>query len=136
MRHRKRGKDALILAQFLHVELLQIDEARAAHFAEAEDCNLAGLAANWGVACVRCIVLDKDSIRLASEITNLSIGCEGIVHQFALATGTPQFCHVSDLGKTVSVALPGGKIVYRALLRPSSLPLDRMRGHAAILPRQ
>jgi hypothetical protein len=37
-----------------------------------------------------------------------------------LATGTPQFCHVSDLGKTVS-ALPGGKVVYRALLRPSSL---------------
>jgi len=55
-------------------------------------------------------VLDKDSILLAGEITNLSIGCEGIIHQFALA----------DLGKTVS-ALPGGKVVYRALLRPSSL---------------
>jgi hypothetical protein len=54
------------------------------------------------------------------EIANLSIGCEGIVHQFALATGTPQFCHVSHLGKTVS-ALPGGKVVYSALLRPSSL---------------
>ena len=110
IRHKKRGKDALILARVSRVELLQIDEAREAHFAEAEDCNLACLAANWGVACVRCIVLDKDSILLAGEITNLSIGCEGIIHQFALA----------DLGKTVS-ALPGGKVVYRALLRPSSL---------------
>jgi len=121
MRHRKGGKDALILARVLRVDLLQIDEALEAHGAEAEACNLAGLAANWGVACVRCIVLDKDSIRIAGEIANLSIGCEGIVHQFALATGTPQFCHVSDLGKTVSVALPGGnKIVYRTLLRPLS----------------
>ena len=120
MRHRKGGKDALILARVLRVDLLQIDEALEAHGAEAEACNLAGLAANWGVACVRCIVLDKDSIRIAGEIANLSIGCEGIVHQFALATGTPQFCHVSDLGKTVSVALPGGKRVHHTLLRPSS----------------
>jgi hypothetical protein len=34
MRHRKRGMDALILARVLRVELLQIDEAREAHFAE------------------------------------------------------------------------------------------------------
>ena len=47
---------------------------------ESDDCNLADLAAKWGVTTVRCIVLVKDSIRIADEIANVSKGCEGIVH--------------------------------------------------------
>ena len=50
----------------------------------------------------------------------LSTGCEGFVHQFALATGVPHFCHVRDLNKSVSFTLPGGKIVHRTLRRPMS----------------
>ena len=42
------------------------------------------------------------------------------MHQFALATGVPHICHVRDLGKSVSVTLPGGKIVHRTLCWPMS----------------
>jgi hypothetical protein len=70
---------------------------------------------------VRCIVLDKDSIRIADEIANVSKGCEGIVHLFALKTGVPHFCHVSDVGKTVSFTLQDGKIVHPIFRRPLSL---------------
>ena len=40
------------------------------------------------------------------------------MHQFVLATGVPHFCHVKDLGKTVRVALPGGRSVHHTLCRP------------------
>ena len=87
---------------------------------EAKYCKLADLAAKWAVTRVRCFALDKTSIRIAGEIANLSTGCEGLVHQFALATGVPYICHVRDLGKSVSVTLPGGKIVHRTLCWPMS----------------
>ena len=54
--------------------------ARETYPHESDDCNLADLAAKWGVTTVRCIVLVKDSIRIADEIANVSKGCEGIVH--------------------------------------------------------
>jgi len=117
MRHRRNGKGALICARVLSAELLDVDQACAAFPREAEDCNLTDLAARWGVTFVRCIALDKDSIRIADEITNLSMGCQGIVHQFALKTGVPHFCHARDLGKTVSFTLPDGKVVYRSFRR-------------------
>ena len=122
MLHRRNGKDALVAAKVLKVELLNVDQAQEVYPREAEACNLAGLAVEWGVTSVRCIVLDKDSIRIADEIANLSAGCQGIVHQFALKTGVPHFCHVSDLGKTVSFTLPSGKIVLTILRRPVSSP--------------
>ncbi len=71
---------------------------------------------------MRCIVLDKDSIRIADEIANVSKGFEGIVHQFALKTDVPHFCHVSDVGKTVSFSLQDGKIVHPIFRRPLSSP--------------
>ena len=95
MRHRRNGKDALVFARVLKAEPLDVDHARE---------------------------MDKDSIRIAHEIANLSKGCEGIVHQFALKTGVPHFCHVSDLGKTVSFTLPDGNIVHPIFRRPLSLP--------------
>jgi hypothetical protein len=39
----------------------------------------------------------------------------------------PQFCHVSDLGKSVSVKLQGGRIEHRTLCRPMSLRCSDMR---------
>ncbi len=71
--------------------VLDADQACAAFPLEAEDNNLTDLAARWGVTFVRCIILDKDSIRIADEIANLSMGCQGVVHQFALKTGVPHF---------------------------------------------
>ena len=78
--HRRNGKDALVFARILKVELLDVDHARETYPHESDDCNLADLAAKWGVTSVRCIVLEKDSIRIADEIANVSKGCEGIVH--------------------------------------------------------
>ncbi len=75
----------------LSAELLDVDQACAAFPREAEDNNLTDLAARWGVTFVRCIILDKDSFRIADEIANLSMGCQGVVHQFALKTGVPHF---------------------------------------------
>ena len=68
---------------------------------------------------MRCIVLDKDRIRIADEVANLSTGCRGIVHQFALKTGVPHFCHVSDLGKMVSFTLQDGRIVHHTFRKPA-----------------
>ena len=122
MRHRRSGKDALVFARVVKVELLDVDHARETYPSESDDCDLTDLAAKWGVTSVCCIVLDKDSIRMADEIANLSKGCEGIVHQFALQTGVPHFCHVSDLGKTISFTLPNGNQVHLIFRRPLSSP--------------
>ena len=119
MSKRRKGKDTLVFARVSDVQLLDVDQARAAYPREAEDCNLTDLAAKWGVTSVRCIVLDKESIRIADEVSNLSIGCQGIVHQFALKTGVPHFCHVSDLGKLVRITLPDGRIVHHTLRKPA-----------------
>ena len=122
MRHRRNGQDSLVLARVREVGLLDVDRARETFPRESADCSLADLAAKWAVTSVRCIVLVKDSIRIAGEIANVSKGCEGIVHQFALKTGVPHFCHVSDLGKTVSFALPDGNVVHPTFRRPLSSP--------------
>ena len=64
MRHRRRGKDDLILARVLRVEVLDVSEACTAHPHEAEDCKQDELAAKWAVTSVRCFALDKASIAL------------------------------------------------------------------------
>ena len=53
------------------------------------------------------------------------------MHQFALSSGVPQFCHVSDLGKLVSVTLPGGMIEHSILCLPMSLCRSDSRVHSA-----
>jgi hypothetical protein len=122
MRRRRNGQDSLVLARVREVGLLDVDRAREAFPRESDDCNLAVLAAKWGVTSVRCIVL----VRIAGEIANVSKGCEGIVHQFAanfaLKTGVLHFCNVSDLGKTNGFALPGGTVVHPTFRRPLSSP--------------
>ena len=105
------------------MELLHVYKASKRYPSEAEDCRLPALAAKWarGVTFVRCIVLDSHSIRIADEIVNLSRGCLGIIHQFALKTGEPHFCHISDSGKQVSFTLSDSKIVYPIFHLPLSL---------------
>ena len=121
MRHRRNGKEPLIIARVSRVELLHVNKSSKRYPREAEDCRLPALATQWGVTFVHCIVLDSHSIRNADEIANLSLGCLGIIHQFALKTGQPHFCHVSYLGKTVSFTLSDSKIVYPMFHRPWSL---------------
>ncbi len=75
MRRRRNGQDSLVLARVLEVGLLDVDRARETFPRESADCNLADLAAKWGVTSARCIVLVKDSIRIAGEIANVSKGC-------------------------------------------------------------
>jgi hypothetical protein len=133
MSYRRQGKDTLVCARVSDVQLLDVDQARAAYPREAEDCNLADLAAKWGVTSVRCIVLDKDSIRIADEVANLSTGCQGIVHQFALKTGVPHFCHVSDLGKTVSFTLPDGRIVHHTFRKPACDSRERSTDESTLI---
>ena len=109
IRHRRTGKDDLIFARVLRVEVLEVREACKVYAREAEDCKQADLAAKWAVTRVRCFMLDKASIRIAGEIANRAL---------------PHFCHVRDLGKSVSVILPAsiilpaGKIVHCTLRRP------------------
>ena len=137
MRHRRRGNDRLIHARVSRVDVLDVGKACMVYASacESADCRLAELAARWAVTRVRCFALEKSSIRIAGEncreIANLSRGCESIVHQFALSSGVPQFCHVSDLGKSVSVTLPGGRIEHRILCRPMSLCGSDSRVHSA-----
>ena len=139
MRHRRNGKESLVIARVSRVELLLVDTARKRYPREAEHCRLPALAAKWGVTFVRCIVLDSHSIRIADEIVNLSRGCLGIIHQFALKTGEPHFCHVSDLGKTVSFTRSDSKIVYPIFRRPLSLhaydstPIECSAGDTTII---
>jgi len=71
-------------------------------------------AQKWPNGMVRCIILGN--ARLAPEYVNLSAGSLGFVGQFVLSTGTPRFCHRTDLGKTVEVALPGGRTAHRSLV--------------------
>ena len=80
MRHRRNGKELLVIARVSRVELLLVDTARKRYPREAEHCRLPALAAKWGVTFVRCIVLDSHSIRIADEIVNLSRGCLGVIH--------------------------------------------------------
>ena len=119
--HRRKGHNELITARVLKIETLDVEIALKKYSFAAEQADLTGLAAKWGVTEVRCIVLDKHSIRLAREIVNLSKGCLGMVRQFALKTVVPHFCHKDDLGKFIRVPLPRGKIVVRQLCVPLSL---------------
>ena len=91
------------------------------------------------IRALRCIVLDSNSISIVDEIVNLSRGCLGTIHQFALKTGEPHFCHISDSGKQVSFTLSDSKIVYPIFHLPLSLqaydstPIECSAGNTKIL---
>lgn len=110
------------MARAFSIKTVYVEMARKAYPFAAEQADLTGLAAKWGVTAVRCcIALDKDNIRLAREFVNLFKGCLGMVRQFALNTGVPHFCHKDDVGKIVRVPLSSGKIVFHQLFVPLSL---------------
>ena len=124
VRHRRNGEDALVFALVSKKsELLDVDHAWRTYPREAEGCQLDALAATWGTSSIRCIPLDKDSIRVGYEYVNLSRGCLGFVHQIAHDSGVPHFCHADDLGKTLSITMPGGKTV-QVCFRPPRLAVS------------
>ena len=135
-RHRRKGKDTLVFVRVSKApELLPVEEAMRRYPDEADECNLKDLARAWGVSFVYCIPLDKESIRDAHEMRNLSGGVLGFVHQIAYDTGIPHFCHKDDEGKTVPFARRDGTIVditFRtALLDCASKVCDARGGRAA-----
>ena len=60
-----------------------------------------------------CIVIRN--VRLAPEFAMLGPGNFGALRQFSHKDCRPQFCHVTDLGKTVTVEHKG-KAVQRTML--------------------
>jgi hypothetical protein len=56
--------------------------------------------------------LDKNSLRVASEIRNLAAGNLGLLRQFNDRAGTARFCCSVDFGTTAVVRLSKGKVVY------------------------
>lgn len=70
--HRRKGRSELIMARAFSIKTVYVEMARKAYPFAAEQADLTGLAAKWGVTAVRCcIALDKDNIRLAREFVNL-----------------------------------------------------------------
>ncbi len=69
---------------------------------EANACDLETLCKRWrrGNGTVQCLVLDKNSLRVASKVCNLEAGNLGLLRQINDRTGTARFCCSVDLGKT------------------------------------
>ncbi len=54
---------------------------------------------------MQCLVMDKNSLRVASEVRNLAAGNLGLLRQFNDRAGTARFCCGVDLGKMAMVRL-------------------------------
>lgn len=100
--HRRSGKTGLLLATVKEVFTLPIKEACCRFPKEAEACNLLG---RWRRSTVACIVVGN--IRLAPEYALLGPGNLGCLRQFSVESCRPQFCHVEDLGRAVTVVHKG-----------------------------
>jgi hypothetical protein len=98
--------ETMLLAQVVEIVDLPCREACLRFPVEAGACRLSRMARSWTGGKVRCIVLSR--ARPATDYVNLSAGCLGFVSQFESTTGTPRFCHVSDLHKTIEVTLNSG----------------------------
>ena len=97
--HRRKGHNEQIMSRVLKIETLDVEIARKKYPFAAEQAGLTDLAAKWGVNEMRCIVLDKHSIRLAREIVNISKGCLGMVRQstWRHAIGNRGICGLLEL---------------------------------------
>jgi hypothetical protein len=98
--------ETMLVAEVVEIVDLPCREACLRFPVEAGACKLSSMARSWRGGKVRCIVLS--GARPAADYINLSAGCLGFVSQFESTTGTPRFCHVSDLHKTMAVTLNSG----------------------------
>ena len=72
---RRKGRTELIMAVVLGIYVLSCSEALARFPVEARACNLEALCKRWRCDnTVQCLVLDKNSLRVASEVRNLAAG--------------------------------------------------------------
>ena len=83
-----------------------------AHFpVEAHACDLETLCKRWRCnSTAQCLVLDKNSLRVASEVSNLAAGNLGLLRQINDRAGTARFCCSADVGKTALVRPSTGKM--------------------------
>jgi hypothetical protein len=114
--------ETMLVAEVVEIVDLPCREACLRFPVEAGACKLSSMARSWRGGKVRCIVLS--GARPAADYINLSAGCLGFVSQFESTTGTPRFCHVSDLHKTMAVTLNSGLTVYRILKRSWPLTVN------------
>jgi hypothetical protein len=105
---RRIGNTDLVCAEVAEVCRLSCEAAYARFSVEAVACNLERMCSRWGCSTVICYVLQPDTIRKATELVNLAEGNQGILKQITGTTGSPRFCHVSDLGKCMLVQLRTG----------------------------
>ena len=112
----------MLVAEVVEIVDLPRREACLRFPVEAGACKLSRMARSWKGVKVRCIVLS--GARPATDYVNLSAGCLGFVGQFESTTGTPRFCHVSDLHKTMAVTLNSGLTVSSILKRSWPLTVN------------
>ena len=106
---RRSGLTGLLLAEVRDVCTISIAKAYIRFPKEAKACNLSE---RWDSPTVACIVVQN--VRLAPEFVMLGPGNLGALRQFSHKHCSPQFCHVTDLGKTVTVEHKG-KAVQRTI---------------------
>ena len=110
---RRKGGTELLMAGVSGIYVLSCSEAYAHFPVEARACDLESLCKRWrGNNTVQCLVLDKNSLRVASEVRNLAAGNLGLLRQINDRAGTARFCCSVDLGKTAMVRLSTGKLVH------------------------
>jgi hypothetical protein len=124
---RRSGLTDLLLAEVREVCRIPIAEASRRFPKEAKACDLS---ARWDSPTVACIVVRN--VRLAPHFVMLGPGNLGALRQFSHKHCRPQFCLITDLGKTVTVEHKG-KAVQRRLI--STAPcIQSSRGGKAVSP--
>jgi hypothetical protein len=106
---KRSGLTGLLLAKVSKVCAMSIAQACRRFPKEAKACNLRE---RWDSPTVACI--EVRNVRLAPEFAMLGPGNLGALRQFSQKDCRPQFCHVTDLGKTVTVEHKG-KAVQRTM---------------------
>ena len=106
---RRSGFTGLLLAEVRGVCTIPIAEACRRFPKEAKACNLS---TRWDSPTVACIAVQN--VRLAPEFVMLGPGNLGALRQFSHKHCRPQFCHVKDIGKRVTVGHKG-KAVQRTM---------------------
>ena len=123
------GFTGLLLAEVRGVCTMSIAEACRRFPKEAKACDLS---ARWDSPTVACIVVQN--VRLAPEFVMLGPGNLSALRQFSHKHCRPQFCHVTDLGKTVNVE-HRGKAVQRIMSTSPFIPSSgSMNGGGGVKP--
>jgi hypothetical protein len=113
---RRSGLTGLLLAEVHKVCTLPLKEACRRFPREAKACSLR---MRWDRSTVVCIMVRN--VRLAPEYVMLGPGNLSALRQFSIEHCRPQFCHVTDLGKTVTVEHRGQTVQRTMCIAPNAL---------------